>query len=175
MKSFAVFMKSPVGKLHSAFALFILFNLISGFVDLFIHFTPWLVALHFYTGLMIVIAPLAYLCFAKNRRIILKAFSRMILPAKAELAKGKPLTLVFKAVTLLAALLIAVNAVSGILMKFRLMLPVESYNIHVFDFKALLALVPLHAVLAAVSRGSHSKKSASARQNAKPKLNGLTK
>jgi hypothetical protein len=163
MKSLVAFMKSPVGKLHTAFSMFILFNLLSGLVDLFIHYTPWLVSVHFYTGLMIVVAPVAYLLFAKNRGIILKAFSKMALPQKAELQKGKRSVLFFKLITIVIFLLIAANALGGVFMKFGL-LTIVSYNIHVFNFKVLLALVPLHGVMAYLMRSARTKKPAGARK-----------
>lgn len=157
MKSFLAFLKSPVGKLHSVISVFILFNLLSGLVNLFIHHTAWLVGIHFYTGLLIVIAPLAFLLASPNRRIAFTALAKMAMPNRADFRKGKPAKLLFKIITLLIVLLTCINALSGIAMKLQF-LTIASYNIHVFDFRAMLFLVPLHAALAAAIRAKRVKK-----------------
>jgi heme A synthase len=161
MKKFLSFVKSPVGKFHASFALFILFNLLSGVVNIYMRYTLWLVSLHFYSGLLIVFAPLLYLAAAKNRGIVLKAFGRMALPHKADFRKRKPALPAFKLATLLAALLVLANALTGISVRFTL-LAAPAYHAHVFAFKALLAIVPVHVMLAVYLRGERAKKPARA-------------
>lgn len=157
MSWFGSFLKSPVGKLHSSYVLFILLNLLTGLVNLFIQYTPWLVTIHFYTGLLIVLAPLTYLAVSRNRRMILKAFGKMVLPNKADIQKKKFSAFIFKLAALVIALLTIVNALSGVFMKFQLLLPAVSYDIHVFNFKILLVVIPLHAIMVFAMHRSHKK------------------
>jgi hypothetical protein len=158
MKNLMTFLKSPVGKLHSAFSLFILFNLLSGLVNLFIHYMLWLDMVHFYTGLLILAAPVVFLLVSKNRNIVLKAFFKMTLSGKADIKNGKLAAPLFKLVTLLSALLILISSLSGIFVKFQLLLPAQSFNIHVIDFKILLVLIPLHVLLGPAVRAARTKK-----------------
>jgi hypothetical protein len=164
MSKFSAFLKSPVGKFHTTFAVFILFNLLSGLFDLWVHYTSWLVAVHFYAGLLIIIAPLIYLLVAKNRKIILKAFLKMTMLSKGDFKKVKPSVLLFKLTTLIVALLVLLNALSGIFFKFHLLLHLQPYTIHVLFFKILLALVPLHVLLGFWVRGAQAKKPAKVRR-----------
>ena len=149
MKSrFFAFLKSPIGKFHTSFALFIAFNLLSGLVNLFIHYTPLLVSIHFYSGLLILLSPAVFLLASKNRGMILKAFSRIALFNKADFANLRIAVLLFKATATIILLLTLVNALTGIFYKFGLLLFLEPYTIHVIDFKILLAVIPVHILSA---------------------------
>ena len=156
---FFVFIKSPIGKLHSSFALFILFNLLSGLVNLYIHPIRLLVAIHFYTGLLILLAPLVYVLTMKNRGMVLKAFSKMALLNRADFKKRRIAAILFKATALVILLLTLINALSGILFRFDL-LTVLSYRIHTIDFNILLVIIPLHVILAAAMHSKHAVKPA---------------
>lgn len=146
------FLSSPVGKLHLPLSFFIAFNLVTGLVNLYIYYTPALAAVHFYTGLLIIAAPLLTLLFLKGKKTVLKGFLFMALPHK-RMWREKQYVLFFAHLAADAVfLLILVNMVTGIMMEVDMRTSLTAYNIHTIDFNILLGLVPLHVILMLISR-----------------------
>ena len=145
MKQLMSFFKSPVGKFHASFAAFILFNLLSGLINR-LTFVPVLSTVHFWTGLLIVAAPIVYLLLAKNRGMIWKAFTKMVWFSRVDFEKKKVVAILFKITALVIALITLDNAVSGILYKLRV-IPQISHQIHLINYTIALFAVPLHVLL----------------------------
>ncbi len=150
MKSFVTFLKSPVGRFHTTFAVFILSNLLTGLIGRTGYY-PVLSTVHFFTGLLILAAPAVFLIASKNRAMILKAFGRMVLPNKADFTKRRVMALLLKATALVVAVGTLVNAVTGVLYRSGVAGPVV-FPIHLAAFYGMLAAVPLHALLGLLQR-----------------------
>ncbi len=146
------FASSPVGVVHFAMAFFIVFNLLSGLVNLYIHYIPVLAAVHFYTGLAILGAPLVALVFLKERKAALKGLLYMALPRKALWKAGKQVLFFARLAGSIAFLLVLCNMVTGILMKVDMLSVAAAYNVHTALFVAMLALIPLHVILMVIAR-----------------------
>lgn len=141
------FSKSPMGRLHAPLAFFILFNLVSGHYNLFIRYTPILGAIHFFTGLLIIIAPLLMLFTIKNPVKILKTFLKMAFSFMSDLNKKRYMLGIAKLSASLMFISIFISATTGIMMKFKLFSPQSAFEIHVIDSHVLLILIPIHAII----------------------------
>lgn len=144
MKQMSAFMKSPVGRFHSSFAVFILFNLLSGLIGRTGYF-PVLGTIHFISGLLIVVSPAVFLLMSKNRGMILKAFGKMALFQKNDFTRRKALPVLFKATVVAIAASALCNAVTGMLYRFGAV-PVPACSVHIVLFYVTLAAVPLHVL-----------------------------
>lgn len=141
------FFKTSIGKVHVALAFFILFNLVSGYINLLVHRIPVLVQIHFFTGLLIIIAPLLMLLTIKNPTKILKAFLKMTFSFKSSFNKKLYMLGVAKLSASLSLIIVLISAITGIMMKFKLFSPKTAFGIHVMDFNLLLLLIPVHIVI----------------------------
>ncbi len=142
MKSVITFMKSPVGRFHSSFAVFILLNLLTGLIGRTGYY-PELATVHFITGLLILVTPLVFLLISRNRGLILKAFGKMVLFQKADFAKRRVTTVLFKTTALVITAATLCNAVTGVL--YRLSIgTLAAYQIHLVCYTIILVASPLH-------------------------------
>ena len=151
------FSRSPIGKLHTPLALFVFFNLISGYINLFVHFIPVLAKIHFFTGIFIIVVPLLMLFTMKDPMKILKAFLRMIFSFKSDLNKKRYMLGFAKLSAFLGFIIILLSAITGIMLKFNLFSFKAAYAIHTTDFKLLLILIPIHGITMFILNISKSK------------------
>jgi hypothetical protein len=146
------FLSSPVGRLHLPLSFFIAFNLLTGLVNLYIYYTPALAAVHFYTGLLIIAAPLITLLFMKDKKTVLKGFIFMALPHR-RIWQDKKYALFFAHLAAdIVFVLILVNMATGIMMKVDMPSSLAAYTIHTIDFNVLLGVIPLHVILMLIAR-----------------------
>lgn len=152
------FLHTPVGIIHLSISFFIIFNLISGFVNLYISYIPVLAGIHFYTGLLIIAAPLCTLFFMKNRGRVLRSFIHMALPHK-NMWQGKKAVISLARITAdIIFLTVLCNMVTGILMKVNMLAASTAFTVHTTLFNILLGLVPLHVVLMLIGKSREIKK-----------------
>lgn len=151
------FASSPVGIVHFTMAAFIDFNLLSGLVNLYIWYTPLLAAIHFYTGLAIIIAPLIALVFLRERKAALKGFLFMAIPRKSLWKAKKYVPFFARIAGCTIFLLVLCNMVTGIMMKIDMLSAATAYNIHTTLFVILLCLIPLHVLLMLTARRLRSR------------------
>lgn len=139
--------KTAVSKLHFPLAFFILINLITGYYNINVSYSPSLVNIHFYTGVLILGAPLIVLLTLKNKKAALKAFSRLTITFFGDFIKKKYFSGIRKLTASIAFLLILVSMVTGIMLKFHLISFMNAYKIHTFDYKFLIVIIPIHLLL----------------------------
>ncbi len=144
MKSVIIFMKSPVGRFHSSFAVFILLNLLTGLIGRTGYY-PVLATVHFITGLLIITAPVVFLAISKNRRMILKAFGKMALFQKSDFTRQRIVPVLFKATALAIAIATLGNAATGLLYRLVMGAPV-AFQIHLVCYTIILVSAPLHVL-----------------------------
>ncbi|QNO15542.1 hypothetical protein HYG86_12565 [Alkalicella caledoniensis] len=128
---------------HLLHAIFILTNLITGF---FMLRGIKLFNIHFTSGILIILVPLVLANLSFRRSIF---FNLIFLRAK-DLKRGNPIKILTKITAMMLFFLVMLSFTTGMIL--RLGGGTGIFNIHIFSYKTIFTIVPIHALLAIMSK-----------------------
>lgn len=128
---------------HLLHAAFILTNLITGF---FMLRGIKLLNIHFTSGILIILVPLVLANLSFRRSI----FFNLIFLRSKDLKRGKPIKILTKITAMMLFFLVLLSFTTGMIL--RLGGGTGIFNIHIFSYKTIFTIIPIHALLAIISK-----------------------
>ncbi len=157
--------KSNFSKIHMSIAAFVIFSIISG-ISMNYGWIPGYAirTLHFYSGILIVIAPSIVLAFLHKRLQTMHSYKAMILVNSMDFKRKRYFAVAAKLQLILFIALLLKQLLSGVLIGLRIFTSPDFvnalYDVHTFGILLIPVFGVLHIMLMIISRKAfHSKPS----------------